>query len=85
MNIQFRRGFLAIIWDLTFSAYNAYISTQFQTSFKPVSNPLVEVTVNRKKENFCPEYVQEFGLISPTVRSSEMTTFISGPRVKLRQ
>jgi hypothetical protein len=25
-------------------------------------NPLTEVTVNSKEENFCPNYVQEFGL-----------------------
>ncbi len=39
-----------------------------QTSFKPLllkgegGNPLVEVIVNSKEENFCPNYVQEFGL-----------------------
>ncbi len=40
-----------------------------QASFKPLllkrgggsKNPLVEVTVN-SKEDFCPNYVQEFGL-----------------------
>jgi hypothetical protein len=51
-------------------------STMFtlQTSFKPLLlwdggggeyNPLVEVTVNSKEENsedFCHDYVQEFGL-----------------------
>jgi hypothetical protein len=44
-----------------------------KTSFKPLLlkgvggvNPLVEVTVNIKEENsedFCPNYVQEFGLL----------------------
>ncbi len=42
-----------------------------QTSFKPLllkrggGGPLVEVTVNSKEESsedFCPNYVQEFGL-----------------------
>jgi len=51
-------------------------------SFKPLLlngegelNPLVEVTVNSKEENsedFCPNYVQEFGL---RIRLSRMVYF----------
>ncbi len=49
-----------------------YTMFTLQTSFTPLlrggggsKNPLVEVTVNSKAENsydFCPNYVQEFGL-----------------------
>jgi hypothetical protein len=49
--------------------YNVYITNQFQTIFSQVSGgskiPLAEVTVNSKDENsqdFCPNYVQGFGL-----------------------
>jgi hypothetical protein len=47
-----------------------------QTSFKQLllqergeENPFLEVTVNSKEENsedFCPNYVQEFSLCTPT-------------------
>ncbi len=45
------------------------LQTSFQTTFAQGGageyNPLVEMTVNSKEENcqdFCPNYVQEFGL-----------------------
>ncbi len=43
------------------SVYNVYVTNQFQGGV----HPLVEVTVNSKEKNsedFCPNYVQEFGL-----------------------
>ena len=64
-----------------------------QNSFKPLLlkgrrelNPLVEATVNSKEENsqdFCPNYVQEFGLstmphsLRETLTSGQ-ASFISG-------
>ncbi len=63
--------FLAIILRglrLEVSIYNVYTTNQFQTTFAQGGrgeNPSVEVTVNSKEENswdFCPKYVQEFGL-----------------------
>ncbi len=50
---------------MRFPYTNAYITNQFQTTFAPGVNSLVDVTVNSKEENssdFCPNYVQEFGL-----------------------
>ncbi len=47
--------------------------TQLQTTFAQgdgEQNPLVEVTVNSKEENsedFCPNYVQEFGFWAGSV------------------
>jgi hypothetical protein len=54
---------------LEVSTYNLYISNQFQTTFARGGGgglkTVVEVTVNSKGEDckdFCPNYVQEFGL-----------------------
>jgi hypothetical protein len=49
--------------------YNVYIANKFQPTFAAGGgggqNTLVEVNVNSKEEkseDFCPNYVQEFGL-----------------------
>ncbi len=61
-------GFLGIIfWVLRLDVSIYCTMFTLQTSFKPLllKNPLIEVTVNSKKENssdFCPDYIQEFGL-----------------------
>ncbi len=54
---------------LEVSVYNAYIKNQFHTTFAQergggVKCVSIEVTVNSKEktEDFCPNYVQEFGL-----------------------
>ncbi len=54
------------------SEYNFYIINQFQTNFAKEGeekNRLVDVTVNSKEENLCPNYVQEFGLCTRTILS----------------
>jgi hypothetical protein len=67
--------FLGKIYNVQYTIYNVYITNQFQATFalgggggglKSVSR----VTVNSKEENsedFCPKYVQEFGLWGTTV------------------
>jgi hypothetical protein len=58
-------GFLGMILRvlrLEFSVYNFYITTQFQTTFARGGDPLVQMTLNSKEENFFPNYVQEFDL-----------------------
>jgi hypothetical protein len=54
---------------LEVSINNVYITNQFQTPLLLKGggggNPLAEMTVKSKEENsedFCPNYVQEFGL-----------------------
>ncbi len=48
---------------LEVSVYNIYITNQFQTTFASGGGGvLVEVTVNSKEEDLCPNYIQEFGL-----------------------
>jgi hypothetical protein len=63
--------FLGIILKglrLEVSLYNVYITNQFQTNFARGGGgggvkPLVEVAVHRENSiDFCPNYVQEFGL-----------------------
>jgi hypothetical protein len=52
-------GIILRVPTLEFSAYNVYITNQFQTTVAQV------VDVNSKEENssdFCPNYFQEFGL-----------------------
>jgi hypothetical protein len=68
MNVQFL-GIILRVLRLGGFRRQCFITNQFQTTFaqeggKGVKNPLFEVTVNSKEENFCPKYVQEFGLCS---------------------
>jgi hypothetical protein len=60
-------GIILRVLKLEVSVYNVFITNQFQTTFARGGgggggNPLVEMTVNSKEENFCLNYVQEFGL-----------------------
>jgi hypothetical protein len=62
-------GIILRVLRLEVSVYNVYITDQFQTTFTRGGgggvNPLEEVAVYCKEENledFCPKYVQEFGL-----------------------
>ncbi len=71
INVQFCWSFWAESWEYL-GLRLPYEMFTIQTSFKQLLltegggvNPLVEVTENSKKENsgdFCPNYVQEFGL-----------------------
>jgi hypothetical protein len=61
------QGIILRVLRLEVSVYNVYIANQFQTSFAQGvgGDPLAQLTVNSKEENsydFCPKYVQEFGL-----------------------
>jgi hypothetical protein len=73
MNVQFRWGFGASSWefsDLMFPyTYNVYITNQFKTTFaqggwgvKSVSRGDYEYQGGKLLRDFCPNYVQEFGL-----------------------
>ncbi len=58
-NLQLR------VLRLEVSVHNFNITNQFCSRGGVSKNPLVEMTVNSKEENFydfCPNYVQEFGL-----------------------
>ncbi len=63
-----------------------YIKKQFQTIFAQggggrVKSVSIEVTENSKEEDFCPNYVQEFGLW-PLDRDLKTTcAFFSLPRI----
>ncbi len=60
-------GIILIVLRLEVSVYNVYTTNQFQTTFvQGGGDPLVEVTVNSEEnsEDFCPNFVQEFGLCS---------------------
>ncbi len=69
MNVQFCWGFpgkILRVLRLVVSVYNVYINARGREGDY---NLILEVTVNSKEENskdFCPNYVQEFGLCSLT-------------------
>jgi hypothetical protein len=66
--VEVSAGIILRVLRLEVSVYTMFT---LQTSFKPIlpkgGRGLVDVTVNNKEDNsedFCPNYVQEFGLCS---------------------
>jgi hypothetical protein len=66
--------------------YNVYIKNQFQTTSVQgrgggVKSVSIEVTENSKEEDFCPNYVQEFGLWPLDKDLKTTCAFFSLPRI----
>ncbi len=76
-------GIILRVLRLEVSAYRVYITNQFQSTFAQGEEGskfcYIEVTVSRKEkksEDFCPSYVQEFGLWQAGESCSNL--FLSG-------